>query len=128
MSRGTGKIQCRVRLKSGDDIALGPGKVQLLRAIGETGSISAAARSMNMSYRRAWMLVETMNRCFRTPLVTTATGGRSGGGAAVSAEGEKALQAYEAMMEEVDAVATRHLDELIARLPLAAEPSGNTEN
>ncbi|MGM0633474.1 MAG: winged helix-turn-helix domain-containing protein [Pseudomonadota bacterium] len=118
MSRRSGEIQCRVRLKSGDDIALGPGKVQLLRAIGETGSISAAARSMNMSYRRAWMLVETMNRSFRTPLVSTTTGGRSGGGAAVTAEGEKALQAYEAMMKEVDSVAERHLRRLVRGLPL----------
>ncbi len=127
MSRRSGEIQCRVRLKSGDDIALGPGKVQLLWAIGETGSISAAARSMNMSYRRAWMLVETMNRCFRSPLVTTATGGRSGGGASLTAEGEKALQAYGAMIDEVDAVAARHLNELIIHLPLVDDPSGNSD-
>jgi molybdate transport system regulatory protein len=105
-------------LKSGEDIALGPGKVQLLQAIADTGSISAAARTMHMSYRRAWMLVETMNRCFRTPLVSTATGGRSGGGAGLTAAGEKALHAYDAMQKEVDAVATRHIEPFLDEIPL----------
>ena len=70
----------RLRLLFGPEIAVGPGKVALLKAIRETGSISAAARRMNMSYRRAWLLVDTMNRCFRKPLVDSSPGGKGGGG------------------------------------------------
>lgn len=60
---------------AGEDIAIGPGKADLLSAIAETGSIAAAGRRLDMSYRRAWLLVETMNRCFRAPLVEAAKGG-----------------------------------------------------
>src|SRR6478735_7544538 len=70
----------RLRITSGDDIAVGPGKVDLLEAIDATGSISAAARSLGMSYRRAWLLVDTMNRCFRAPVVAAEAGGKRGGG------------------------------------------------
>ncbi|MBW8306976.1 MAG: LysR family transcriptional regulator [Thiobacillus sp.] len=69
------------RLILGDDIALGPGKVQLLEAIRDTGSIAAAGREMGMSYKRAWHLVDTMNRCFESPLVEASKGGAHGGGA-----------------------------------------------
>ncbi len=60
----TPRVQFRLRITSGDDIAVGPGKVDLLEAIASTGSITAAARQLGMSYRRAWLLVDTMNRCF----------------------------------------------------------------
>src|SRR6185503_2140412 len=60
------RVHFRLRLTKGEDIALGPGKVALLEAIARTGSITAAAKSLDMSYRRAWLLVDTMNRCFRT--------------------------------------------------------------
>ncbi|MFN4263769.1 MAG: winged helix-turn-helix domain-containing protein [Thioalkalivibrionaceae bacterium] len=78
-------------------IALGPGKVRLLDAIENTGSISAAARSLGMSYRRAWNLVDAMNRCFRQPLVDTEIGGSAGGGARITAAGEEARQRYRDM-------------------------------
>ena len=73
---------------------MGPGKADLLDAIAATGSISAAAREMGMSYRRAWMLVDTMNACFRLPLVETVKGGADGGGATLTATGWTALRAY----------------------------------
>ncbi|MGE8552042.1 MAG: winged helix-turn-helix domain-containing protein, partial [Acinetobacter calcoaceticus] len=66
------KLQIRILLEQ--NIAFGPGKADLLEAIERTGSISQAAKSMNMSYRRAWQLVETMNQCFETALVETQTG------------------------------------------------------
>ncbi|MDI3324439.1 LysR family transcriptional regulator [Pontibacterium granulatum] len=88
------KLKARIRLQLGEDIALGPGKVELLELIQETGSISAAARRMGMSYRRAWLLVETMNRCFASPLVETAQGGKGGGGAGVSEVGRQVLALY----------------------------------
>jgi molybdate transport system regulatory protein len=73
---------------------MGPGKAELLRAIERTGSISAAARDMEMSYRRAWLLVDTMNQSFRQPLVSTETGGQKGGGATVTEFGQNVLQRY----------------------------------
>lgn len=87
----------RLRILFGHAIALGPGKANLLEQIAETGSISAAARRMNMSYRRAWLLVDTMNQCFRKPLVGTATGGKGGGGAQITDLGMEVLRRYREM-------------------------------
>jgi molybdate transport system regulatory protein len=86
-----------LRILLGEAIAMGPGKAALLHAIERTGSISAAAREMEMSYRRAWLLVDAMNRCFREPLVETATGGPGGGGTFVTAFGQDILQRYHEM-------------------------------
>ncbi len=71
----------RLRIDFGADARLGPGKVELLVAIGETGSISAAGRRLGMSYRRAWLLVDQVNRLFREPAVMAVAGGSQGGGA-----------------------------------------------
>lgn len=120
MKENNPTVQCRVRVTRGTDIAVGPGKIDLLAAIRDTGSISAAARKMHMSYRRAWLLVETMNSCFQQPLVETVTGGRSGGGAQLTAEGEKVLQGYTAMMVEIDRLAERYLGVLLRNSPLSA--------
>jgi molybdate transport system regulatory protein len=87
----------RVRILIGSATALGPGKVDLLEAIHNRGSISGAARDMGMSYRRAWMLVDTMNRCFTSDLVATNTGGRGGGGASVTALGLDVIERYHHM-------------------------------
>lgn len=101
--------QVRVRLLLGAEIALGPGKADLLEAIKHSGSISAAAKSLGMSYRRAWLLVETMNHCFGQPLVSSAKGGKGGGGAAVTEEGLRLLAAFRRMQEEVEKVVNAHL-------------------
>ena len=109
----------RLRILFGPEIAIGPGKVALLQAIRETGSISAAARSMGMSYRRAWLLVDTMNRCFRAPVVAAAPGGKGGGGATVTPFGCDVLARYRAMeeaavhsvREDIDAFAALLVDE-----------------
>ena len=87
----------RLRILFGAEIALGPGKADLLEAIVRTGSISAAGRELGMSYRRAWNLVEVMNRSFRSPLVETLTGGSGGGGARVTDFGADVLTRYRAM-------------------------------
>ena len=76
---------------------MGPGKADLLQAIADAGSITAAAQSMGMSYRRAWLLIETMNRSFRGPLVEAARGGRGGGGARLTPLGHEALRRYRRM-------------------------------
>nr|WP_244964777.1 LysR family transcriptional regulator [Halomonas kenyensis] len=107
----------------GPAIAIGPGKVQLLEAIADTGSISAAARQMGMSYRRAWLLVDTMNQCFKEPLVNTATGGKGGGGASITSLGLEVLERYQRMQRIAnEAVA----DEMMAFSSLLAStpPSG----
>jgi molybdate transport system regulatory protein len=81
----------------GEAIAVGPGKADLLAAIAAEGSISAAARTMGMSYRRAWLLVDELNRVFVGPVVASETGGRHGGGAVLTALGQEILQRYRAM-------------------------------
>jgi molybdate transport system regulatory protein len=94
MARAAPKIRFRLRIVLGDDIAIGPGKVDLLEAIGVAGSISAAAKLLGMSYRRAWLLVDTMNRCFETPVVTAEAGGTRGGGARLTAIGAEVVRRY----------------------------------
>ena len=85
-------VRLTVRVDFGSDRALGPGKIRLLEAIGKTGSISQAGRSLDMSYRRAWLLVDDMNRCFREPVVTTQPGGAQGGGAALTPFGVELIE------------------------------------
>ena len=84
----------RIRISFRENIAIGQGKADLLEAIGRTGSISAAARALEMSYRKAWTLVDEMNQCFRTPVVVAAKGGARGGGAQVTPLGEEALARF----------------------------------
>ena len=92
-------LQPRFRILVGGEIALGPGKAELLAAIERTGSISEAAREMEMSYMRAWNLVRTMNTCFREPLVQTERGGRRQGGAGLTATGRAVLKLYHQIQE-----------------------------
>src|SRR2546425_8256799 len=87
----------KIRILIGAVVAIGPGKADLLAAIERTGSISAAARQMGMSYRRAWLLVEAMNSAFRQPLVETLTGGEGGGGGRGTELGEGGLRRSPAM-------------------------------
>lgn len=87
----------QIRVLLGSATAIGPGKANLIEAIARTGSISAAAREMGMSYRRAWELVDTMNRCFRSDIVRTATGGSGGGGAHVTKFGHDVVRRYRAI-------------------------------
>ncbi len=91
------RAQFRLRIYRGEDIAIGPGKVGLLEAIAETGSISAAARQLGMSYRRAWLLVDELNRALVSPAVQTAAGGAHGGGAALTPVGEDVVRRYRAI-------------------------------
>jgi molybdate transport system regulatory protein len=88
------QFQVRPRLYHGDDIAIGPGKADLLEAIRKAGSIAAAAESMGMSYMRAWMLIRTMNGCFKAPLVQTKRGGAERGAAILTETGRIVLALY----------------------------------
>ena len=107
------RIQFRLRIIRGDDIAVGPGKVDLLEAIATTGSITAAARQLGMSYRRAWLLVDTMNRCFRNPLVEAEAGGRRGGGARLTKIGSEVAQRYRRIERRAAQTSTADLRELM---------------
>jgi molybdate transport system regulatory protein len=112
MPREFRKPVARLRIVLGPDIAIGPGKADLLQGIRETGSIAAAGRRMNMSYKRAWLLVETMNRCFKSPLVETSRGGQTRGGATLPPHGEEVLAGYRRM----DALADKAVRREIAKL------------
>jgi len=111
---GTPRLTLRVDLGSGR--ALGPGKIRLLEAIAKTGSISQAGRSLGMSYRRAWLLVDDVNNCFRDAVIDAQPGGVHGGGATLTPFGQQLVERYRAI--EADAlVATRkHLHDLEAAL------------
>ncbi|MCA2012971.1 LysR family transcriptional regulator [Cereibacter sphaeroides] len=89
----------RLRLVFGQAAMLGPGKADLLGHIRDTGSIAAAGRAMSMSYKRAWSLVEEMNAAYREPLVLSARGGASGGGARLTETGEAVLAGYRRIEE-----------------------------
>jgi molybdate transport system regulatory protein len=95
------RLKLKLQLYCADEIAIGPGKADLLESIAREGSISAAGRALGMSYRRAWLLVDAMNRCFRAPLVETHPGGGKQAGAKLTAAGEAALAAYRALSEQV---------------------------
>ncbi len=96
-ARMTFNVQFRLRVYRDEGIAIGPGKVALVEAIEETGSISAAARRLGMSYRRAWLLVDELNRALRKPAVIGVAGGRHGGGASLTAEGKELVRCYRAI-------------------------------
>ncbi|HUJ88199.1 MAG TPA: LysR family transcriptional regulator [Burkholderiales bacterium] len=91
------KLAPKIRVLVGAVVAVGPGRANLLESIARTGSISAAAREMGMSYRRAWLLVAALNGCFRKPLVERAIGGQGGGGARLTAQGAEVLRLYRSM-------------------------------
>ena len=96
---GTFQVLPRLRLQRGADIALGPGKVDLLDAIERSGTLASAAEELGMSYMRAWKLVQTMNACFRAPLVETARGGAARGSASLTETGRAVRDLYRRMEE-----------------------------
>jgi molybdate transport system regulatory protein len=107
MRIGNRTVGARLRIVLEPDIAIGPGKADLLEGIRETGSIAAAGRRLGMSYKRAWLLVETMNGCFKSPLVEASRGGQARGGATLTPDGERVLECYRRMEAlTVKAIAT----------------------
>ena len=91
-----GPVKLRLQVMSAETSAMGPGKAAVLEAITATGSISAAGRALQMSYKRCWALVDEMNRCWKTPLVTAMRGGRAQG-AFLTEEGRLVLDAFRAL-------------------------------
>lgn len=110
------KVIPRFRILVGKEIALGPGKADLLEAIGESGSIRLAARSLGMSYMRAWKLIQTMNRCFQSPVVTTARGGEQGGETRLTDVGNRILKLYRGMERASKASTNRYWHDIFREL------------
>jgi molybdate transport system regulatory protein len=102
-------LRLRLRIVLGQDIAVGPGKVDLLEAIDQTGSIAAAGRRMKMSYKRAWYLLDVMNRSFKEPLARAQKGGRGAGGAQLTPTGKRVLALYRAIEAQSTHAARREL-------------------
>ncbi len=88
------EVRFRLRLTQGARIAVGPGRIELLEAVREAGSITAAARGLGMSYRRAWMLLDDLNRCLRAPVVESVHGGAQGGGSRLTDTGLELVRLY----------------------------------
>lgn len=106
------KPRAVVKIDFGTGVRLGPGKVRLLECIAETGSISAAARQMEMSYRRAWMLIDELNGIFGKPVVETAAGGSGGGGAKVTDFGRRIVVVFREMEKQADVLAKTSMAQL----------------
>jgi molybdate transport system regulatory protein len=108
----TARLTLRVDLDG--DRAIGPGKIRLLEAIRDTGSITKAGAALGMSYRRAWLLVDDMNNCFREPVIAAQAGGSHGGGATLTPFGMKLIDQYRAIEAEAHSATAARLRELEA--------------
>src|SRR5215470_19551330 len=113
-----------IRIDLSDHGAIGPGKIRLLELVGESGSISAAGRAMKMSYRRAWMLIDGLNRCFRIPVVATQLGGTRGGGAVLTELGHDLIARYRTVERAAAKVSASDLAALDAVQARPSEGSG----
>lgn len=102
----------RPRVYLGNELSLGPGKIDLLRKVLETRSIAAAGRALGIPYKRAWSLINSLNEGFGRPVVDTATGGKGGGGAVVTPLGEELLARYAALEARINATAAAELQAL----------------
>jgi len=102
----------RFRLDLADGLSVGPGKIELLELLAEHGSISAAARAMRISYRQAWVLLDSLNRGFGEPVFATATGGRRGGGAQVTRFGKRLIDRYRTLEASIEQLARQTAAEL----------------
>jgi len=102
-------VKLTIRIDLSDTAGLGPGKIRLLEHVAETGSISAAGRAMDMSYRRAWLLIDELNHLFKEPVATTAHGGKAGGGARLTAFGQALVRRYREMEHDAHTALAKHL-------------------
>jgi molybdate transport system regulatory protein len=110
----------RFRIDFAKNVYVGPGKIDLLEAIRDSGSLSQAARNMRMSYRRAWLLVESLKTCFREPVTVATTGGKGGGGVALTKFGETLIKSYRLLEQDIAAMAVRRLQSVIASVETQA--------
>ena len=111
-----------LRIDFDADRAIGPGKIKLLEMIDRHGSISEAGRQMGMSYRRAWLLVDSLNRSFSTPVIASRAGGQHGGGAFLTEFGHAVVGHYHALESAAEKAGAAHVDALAAALAKQARP------
>ncbi|GAA5179469.1 MULTISPECIES: winged helix-turn-helix domain-containing protein [Halomonadaceae] len=104
----------QIRLVADRDVVLGPGKAALLEAIDASGSIAAASRTLGLSYKKAWQLIDTMNRHLPGPVVTTASGGNQRGGAGLTPLGREVVERYRALQRTLDAAHCEEARSLLA--------------
>jgi len=109
-------LRFRMRVTRGEAIAVGPGKVAVLEAVDRTGSITAAARSLGMSYRRAWLLVDELNRALREPAVESAKGGERGGASRLTPLGRRLVELYRRIEREAAAACRADIRALMGLL------------
>jgi len=102
----------RPRIYIENDINIGPGKIDLLREVNAMRSISAAARSLGLPYKRAWLLIDTLNRGFGRPVIETAAGGKGGGGATLTPLGQQLIKRYDALEARINESANKELQAL----------------
>jgi molybdate transport system regulatory protein len=110
------KLRFRIRVTRGEEIAVGPGKIALLEAIRDQGSITMAAKSIGMSYRRAWLLLDELNHALRKPATASAQGGPHGGGSVVTSEGEALIHAYRELERQAEARCAGEIGQLLKML------------
>jgi len=115
-----------LRIEFGPEQRIGPGKVRLLELVGETGSISAAAREMDMSYRRAWLLIDEMNRMFKEPVIAAVTGGPHGGGADLTDLGQNVIATYRAVEADSAQILSRRLGKVLGQVTRAGSEKMST--
>jgi molybdate transport system regulatory protein len=113
-----------LRIEFGPEQRIGPGKVRLLELVAETGSISAAAREMEMSYRRAWLLIDEMNRMFKEPVVAAAPGGAHGGGAQLTDLGQNVIATYRAVEADSANILAKRLGKVLGSISMAQPSAG----
>jgi molybdate transport system regulatory protein len=106
--------------------SIGPGKIELLEHIRETGSLSQAGREIGMSYRRAWLLLDSLNASFKEPVAATSIGGKSGGGAVLTAFGESVIDVYRSLEREFNVTAAKKLGAIAKALGTAKKPRAAT--
>jgi len=104
-------VRFRVDFAKGSYV--GPGKIELLEAIRKSGSLSQAARDLGMSYRRAWLLIDSLKQSFREPPTVASTGGKGGGGVQLTKFGETLIDSYRSLEREIGKLAPRHLQAVI---------------
>jgi len=107
-------ILVRPRIYIGESISIGPGKIDLLRLINDTHSIAAAARALKIPYKRAWLLIDTLNEGFGRPVVEATSGGKGGGGTALTPLGFQLVECYDALQAKYNAESIPELEVLRA--------------
>jgi len=106
------KIKSRIWIEIDGNVLLGEGRVRLLKAIEKTGSLSKAAKSINISYKKAWTLIDAVNKSAKKPVTETCIGGKGGGGATLTSYGKNLVKAF----EDINKNCWKHLDTQIEKI------------